>query len=131
MVAYCLNGQVIIITSITQQSFKLVRFRQARQDLNPQPSVLETDTLPVELLACVNSAKRLISTLHKTHNYSTISVITPAPTVRPPSRMANRLPISNATGEINSTAMFTLSPGITISTPSGNSIAPVISMVRM
>ena len=46
--------------------------------------------------------------------------MTPAPTVRPPSRMANRDPTSSATGAINFTYRFTLSPGITISTPSGN-----------
>ena len=49
--------------------------------------------------------------------------MTPAPTVRPPSRIAKRLPSSNATGVINSTIRFTLSPGITISTPSGSSTA--------
>lgn len=27
---------------------------QGRQDLNPQPSVLETDALPIELLPCEN-----------------------------------------------------------------------------
>src|SRR5690554_5037285 len=50
--------------------------------------------------------------------YSMISVTCPAPTVRPPSRMANRRPLSIATGTINSTVMLTLSPGITISRPS-------------
>ena len=63
--------------------------------------------------------------------YSIILVTTPAPTVRPPSRMANFEPCSNATGTISSTVRFTLSPGITISTPSGNSILPVTSIVRM
>ena len=61
--------------------------------------------------------------------YSMISVTTPAPTVLPPSRMANRNSFSNAIGDINSTSMFTLSPGITISTPSGNLIEPVTSNV--
>jgi len=64
-------------------------------------------------------------------NYSMILVTTPAPTVRPPSRMANFEPCSNATGTINSTVRFTSSPGITISTPSGNSMLPVTSIVRM
>jgi len=62
--------------------------------------------------------------------YFKISVMTPAPTVRPPSRMAKRLPVSMATGEINVTFMLTLSPGITISTPPGNSMLPVMSIVR-
>ncbi len=54
----------------------------------------------------------------------------PAPTVRPPSRIANRSPFSSATGVINSTTTVTLSPGITISTPSGNVATPVTSVVR-
>jgi hypothetical protein len=62
--------------------------------------------------------------------YSTISVTTPAPTVRPPSRIANRNPFSSAIGVINSTAIATLSPGITISTPAGNVQTPVTSVVR-
>ncbi len=65
-----------------------------------------------------------------TFSYSMILVTTPAPTVRPPSRMANFEPCSNATGTINSTVRFTLSPGITISTPSGRVILPVTSIVR-
>jgi len=55
---------------------------------------------------------------------------TPAPTVRPPSRMAKRRPSSIAIGWIRLTTIFTLSPGITISTPSGSSQAPVTSVVR-
>jgi len=62
--------------------------------------------------------------------YSIISVTVPAPTVRPPSRMAKRNPLSIATGVINSTARFTLSPGITISVPDGSSTTPVTSVVR-
>jgi hypothetical protein len=62
--------------------------------------------------------------------YSMISVTTPAPTVRPPSRIANRNSVSMAIGVISSTSICTLSPGITISTPSGNSAAPVTSVVR-
>ena len=62
--------------------------------------------------------------------YSTISVMAPDPTVRPPSRIAKRSPFSNATGVINSTSIATLSPGITISTPSGNVATPVTSVVR-
>src|SRR5574341_840549 len=58
-------------------------------------------------------------------DYSTISVTEPAPTVRPPSRMAKRAPFSSATGAISSIARLTLSPGITISVPSGSSADPV------
>ena len=45
---------------------------------------------------------------------------TPAPTVRPPSRMAKRSFSSIAIGTIRVTSMATLSPGITISVPSGS-----------
>ncbi|TDX29702.1 hypothetical protein EV657_108124 [Rhodovulum visakhapatnamense] len=45
---------------------------------------------------------------------------TPAPTVRPPSRMAKRSFSSIAIGAISSTVNFRLSPGITISVPSGS-----------
>ncbi len=62
-------------------------------------------------------------------NYSTISLTTPAPTVRPPSRMAKRSSFSRATGVIKVTSMATLSPGITISTPSGSVATPVTSVV--
>src|SRR5690349_7957773 len=62
--------------------------------------------------------------------YLTISVTVPAPTVRPPSRMAKRTPFSIAIGAISSTSRFTLSPGITISVPSGRVATPVTSVVR-
>src|SRR5208283_2660629 len=63
-------------------------------------------------------------------NYSMISVTAPAPTVWPPSRIAKRRPFSSATGVINVTSQLTLSPGITISTPCGNFMSPVTSVVR-
>ena len=59
-----------------------------------------------------------------------MSVMAPDPTVRPPSRIAKRSPFSRATGVINSTSIVTLSPGITISTPSGSVATPVTSVVR-
>ena len=55
---------------------------------------------------------------------------TPAPTVRPPSRIAKRSPSSMAIGVISSIVNFALSPGITISTPSSSLISPVTSVVR-
>ncbi len=67
---------------------------------------------------------------HVVLSYSKISVTVPAPTVRPPSRIANRNPLSMATGVISSTTSPTLSPGITISVPSGNCATPVTSVVR-
>jgi len=62
--------------------------------------------------------------------YLTTSITCPAPTVRPPSRIAKRKPLSIATGTISFTDIVTLSPGITISLPSGNLISPVTSVVR-
>ena len=52
--------------------------------------------------------------------YLMILTTRPAPTVRPPSRIANRRPSSIAIGLPNCTVIATLSPGITISVPSGN-----------
>jgi hypothetical protein len=63
-------------------------------------------------------------------HYSMISVTAPAPTVWPPSRIANRNPFSSATGVISVTSQLTLSPGITISTPVGSFTSPVTSVVR-
>ena len=62
--------------------------------------------------------------------YSITPVTTPAPTVRPPSRIANRSPSSIAIGVISLIVIWMLSPGITISTPSGKSMTPVTSVVR-
>ena len=63
--------------------------------------------------------------------YSSTLVITPAPTVRPPSLIAKRSPGSIATGLMSFIPIFTLSPGMIISTPAGRAISPVTSVVRM
>jgi hypothetical protein len=63
-------------------------------------------------------------------SYFRIFATTPAPTVRPPSRIAKRRPSSIAMGWISSTTILMLSPGMTISTPSGSVTAPVMSVVR-
>lgn len=63
-------------------------------------------------------------------DYLSIEATTPAPTVRPPSRIVNRWPMSIAIGAISFTPSAMLSPGITISVPSGSSIVPVTSVVR-
>ena len=60
---------------------------------------------------------------------STIEATTPDATVLPPSLIANLNPSSIAIEFINSTVIVTLSPGITISIPSGNLQAPVTSVV--
>src|SRR5581483_5397391 len=62
--------------------------------------------------------------------YSKILVTTPAPTVRPPSRIAKRSPSSMAIGVMSSTFTWTLSPGVTISVPSGRVQTPGTSVVR-
>src|SRR6516164_7907789 len=62
--------------------------------------------------------------------HSMIEVTTPEPTVRPPSRMAKRSFSSMAIGTISSIVMAVLSPGITISVPSGRCTTPVTSVVR-
>ena len=61
--------------------------------------------------------------------YSMIVATRPDPTVRPPSRIANVRPCSIAMGWISSIVISTLSPGMHISVPAGNSQTPVISVV--
>jgi len=63
-------------------------------------------------------------------DYSVISVIRPAPIVRPPSRMAKRCVFSIAIGLMSSISTLILSPGMIISTPLGRVITPVTSVVR-
>src|SRR5438067_13646115 len=63
-------------------------------------------------------------------HYFKIFTTRPAPTVRPPSRMAKRRPSSMAMGWMSSTAMLVLSPGMIISVPSGRVMWPVTSVVR-
>src|SRR5204863_8681119 len=62
-------------------------------------------------------------------DYLRIFVTRPAPTVRPPSLIAKRRPSSIAIGVMSSIVICTLSPGITISIPSGSSTLPVTSVV--
>ena len=68
--------------------------------------------------------------LFNNSSYSIISVTTPAPTVRPPSRIAKRSSFSIAISFSSSTVITILSPGITLSTPSGIRMLPVTSVVR-
>ncbi len=62
--------------------------------------------------------------------YLRILVTRPEPTVRPPSRIAKPRPSSMAMGWMSATVISVLSPGITISVPSGRVITPVTSVVR-
>src|SRR5690606_3990748 len=79
---------------------------------------------PPETARC--GAKRGLDELG---TYSRILVTTPAPTVRPPSRIAKRRPSSMAMGVISSPISLVLSPGMIISVPSGRRITPVTSVV--
>jgi len=89
---------------------------------------LETDT---DFLARLLCSDHVVPLSCPVGGYLMIAVTTPAPTVRPPSRMAKRSPGSIATGTISSTSIWMLSPGITISTPAGSPMLPVTSVVRM
>ncbi len=71
-----------------------------------------------------------ISRKSSVSDYLMILVTRPEPTVRPPSRMAKPRPSSMAMGWISSTLISVLSPGMTISVPSGRVITPVTSVVR-
>ncbi len=63
-------------------------------------------------------------------NQARTFVTIPEPTVRPPSRIAKRLPSTSAIGLPNSTSRPMLSPGIHISAPPSNLTPPVTSVVR-
>ena len=79
----------------------------SRSPLNPTNSKANRATL---------IQNRAVAALY----YFVMFATTPAPTVRPPSRIAKRRPWSMAIGAISFTPRFTLSPGITISVPSGS-----------
>ncbi len=97
---------------------------RVRRDSNPRPATLEIAALPAEL----HTQKKRGGT--PPLSYFKILETVPAPIVRPPSRMAKRIPSSIAIGWMSSAVISTLSPGITISTPAGNSTVPVTSVVR-
>jgi RNA polymerase sigma factor (sigma-70 family) len=73
---------------------------------------------------------KVSAALRRASDHLMILVTRPAPTVRPPSRIAKRRPSSMATGWISFTEMSVLSPGMTISVPSGSVTTPVTSVVR-
>ena len=121
-----LDGQVILKASCFTDLKKFIGFCilvlaywQERRDLNPQPRVLETRTLPIELHSFYSYSEA----------YSIILVTTPAPTVLPPSRIANFKPSFIAIGLIKVTVILASSPGIIISVPSGRVTSPVTSVV--
>ena len=84
----------------------------------------------ITILAIFASQYYNISHLSITGDYSMTLDTTPLPMVCPPSRIAKRKPCSIAIGVISVAVISTLSPGITILTPSGSSKEPVTSVVR-
>jgi hypothetical protein len=90
---------------------------------NSSTNMFSVNKMKGEAVDSTNFASSVLS-------YSIISETVPAPTVLPPSRIANRNPFSIAIGAINSISNCELSPGITISTPSANVATPVTSVVR-
>ena len=143
-------GADVVSTATARATLSAVRYRtdhawQEWRDSNPQPPVLETGALAIELHSsgsgCGGPEVRRPAVMHYTPpyfksgansapSYSMIWATTPAPTVRPPSRMAKRSFSSIAMGTISSTVIEMLSPGITISVPSGRCTTPVTSVVR-
>jgi hypothetical protein len=96
---------------------------------------VDLDTLTAELLAVVDQTMqptRASLWLRPPNQrlYLRILMTRPAPTVRPPSRMAKRRPSLMAMGAISLTIISVLSPGIAISVPSGSWTSPVTSVVR-
>ena len=125
MVLFCFIFIIIHKAKLVNVT-KIVSNWQARRESNPQPAVLETAALPIELLTYSDKLNELVMLL----NYTIQDLATtPAPTVRPPSRIANFNPFSIAIGAINVITICILSPGITISIPSGNCTSPVTSVV--
>ncbi len=85
---------------------------------------------PKRVLHCPKVPSAACATGAAFIDYSMIEATMPAPTVRPPSRMAKRSFSSIAIGTISVTSAEMLSPGITISVPSGSVTTPVTSVVR-
>src|SRR5450759_3733520 len=92
---------------------------------------LVQDPVVVRLQADANLLCHEVSRFLCPVAYLSMLVTAPAPTVRPPSRMAKRIPSSTAIGVISSIPISTLSPGMHISWPSGRLMVPVTSVVRM
>ena len=110
------EGNVTFLISERVSVRKVVRFFQP---LAMDATVLPTSDYLVRIRPPAGT-RSSVRNYYETLLYSRISVTAPAPTVRPPSRMAKRTPFSIAIGAISSTSKFTLSPGITISVPLGS-----------
>ena len=111
---------------ITAETSSLGHWIFFRAHLNSEMVVFSIDNADTETKKAPPQGQGYVPTKVSTFGvYSIIDATTPAPTVRPPSRIAKRRPSSMAIGAISSTSMAMLSPGITISTPSGSFTDPV------
>src|SRR3954465_10399403 len=106
----------LILSTMRLRYVPLLTSWQGQRASNPQPSVLETDALPIELCPCC----ALFDDLRHDAGADGLAALADA----------KRSPCSMAIGVISVTTIFTLSPGITISVPLGSSTAPVTSVVR-
>ena len=123
-------------------TFTCIPLRAGRaEDSNPQPTVLETATLPIELppytVDCVSVADKkgaedFNPRLHKSSAYLSDDFAS-----RDRRRWCGHLRGSRSAGlfpwrpaRCSSISTETLSPGITISTPVGRVTVPVTSVVR-
>src|SRR5690606_5001015 len=107
-----------------------VRLYSPEKPLQGFPLRCITATEPDDVVHGVAAGPARRPDRHIRSCYLMILATRPAPTVRPPSRMANFRPSSIATGWISWTAIPVLSPGMTISVPSGRVTTPVTSVVR-
>jgi len=123
----------------TRRARRLRRRRAGEQEIRRSGEHVKRQPLvrpahlrsPVHLFSCSSGGKRSgAAGARPKCLYSMTFDTTPAPTVRPPSRMANRTPCSSAIGVISVALAVTLSPGMHISAPPKSSIDPVTSVVR-
>jgi hypothetical protein len=118
---------VVAVFAVTALQYNIIAWHISHPDGNCR---LPTDSKTTLQIAFRHACQTATGCGGQPPHYSMTSVIVPAPTVRPPSRIANRRPFSIAMGVINSMSIATLSPGITISTPAGKCATPVTSVVR-
>lgn len=98
---------------------------RVRPGLTAMPSHCFITDRPLFYLIAMGSPCRTCGAV-----YANTFDTTPAPTVLPPSRKANRIPSSIAIGWTNSQTTSALSPGITICRSSGSITEAVTSAVR-
>ena len=134
------RGQYFLSSSLCGSLRRLLLELYVRSLQSTQPnvtSILFSPLRAIKTILCDAHPKETTRLYVVIHTYPVdfcqpiTFVITPDPTVLPPSLTANLSCSSNATGVIKLTFISILSPGITISTPSGSFISPVTSVVRI